>query len=110
MYKRQILPQIVSSLVDRRLDVLSAVVAPRWYVEPEERFAPPVEVRLESRFPSRVVDRLREMGHPVTEIEAFSRLIGPCHAIELVDGGPSRMDGSLAAVTDPRSAGLPAVR
>ena len=35
--------------------------------------------------------------------------LGHEHAIELVDGGPAA-GGSLAAATDPRSAGLPAVR
>jgi hypothetical protein len=35
-------------------------------------------------------------------------MLGHCHAIELIDGGPAA-DGSLAAATDPRSAGLPAV-
>jgi hypothetical protein len=37
-------------------------------------------------------------------------MLGHCHAIELVDGGPAAPDGSVAAATDPRSHGLPAVR
>ena len=49
------------------------------------------------------------MGHPVTRTAAVRRpSLGHCHAIELVDGGPAE-GGSLAAATDPRSAGLPAV-
>ena len=39
----------------------------------------------------------------------FNGALGHAHAIELVDGGPADPDGSLAAATDPRSAGLPAV-
>jgi len=37
----------------------------------------------------------------------FDAQLGHAHAIELVDGGPAS-GGSLAAVTDPRSEGLPA--
>jgi gamma-glutamyltranspeptidase len=73
-------------------------------------FAPPVEVRIEPRFATGVVDDLRSMRHPVTETPPFHPLLGHCHAIELVDGGPAADGGSLAAATDPRSAGLPAVR
>jgi gamma-glutamyltranspeptidase/glutathione hydrolase len=92
------------------VDIATATAAPRWFVEPEEHFAPPVEVRLESRFPPPVRDGLAARGHPVTELGAFEGLLGHCHAIELVGGGPAAPGGSLAAATDPRSAGLPAVR
>jgi hypothetical protein len=47
------------------------------------------------------------MGHAVTRTAAFDSLLGHCHAIELVDDGPADQ-GTLAAATDPRSAGLPA--
>jgi gamma-glutamyltranspeptidase / glutathione hydrolase len=106
----QIHAQVVSGLVDGGLDVQEAVSAPRWFVEPEQHFAPPVEVRVEPRFAAGVVDELRSMGHPLTESAPFHPLLGHCHAIELVDGGPATEGGSLAAATDPRSAGLPAVR
>jgi gamma-glutamyltranspeptidase len=78
-------------------------------VEPEEHFAPPVDVRLEPRFAPGIAQALRDLGHPLTEIDAFDSTVGHCHAIELVAGGPTAPDGSLAAATDPRSAGLPAV-
>jgi hypothetical protein len=42
-------------------------------------------------------------------MEAFDSGLGHAHAIELVGGGPAVDGGSLAAATDPRSAGLPAV-
>ncbi len=106
----QILAQVVSGLVDLRRDVRTAVQAPRWFVEPEEHFAPPVEVRAEPRFPDGVLDDLRRLGHPVNEVAPFDSRLGHCHAIELVAGGPAAADGSVAAATDPRSAGLPAVR
>ncbi len=104
----QIHAQVVSNLVDGAVDVATAVGAPRWFVEPAEHFAPPIEVRAEPRFPAGVLDRLEDMGHPVTRTDPFDPLLGHCHAIELVDGGPLA-GGSLAAATDPRSEGLPAV-
>lgn len=104
----QIHAQVVSALVDGGLDVATTVGAPRWFVEPAAHFAPPVDVRVEPRFRPGLVDELRAMGHPVTEVAPFDGLLGHCHAIELVAGGPAAPDGTLAAATDPRSAGLPA--
>ena len=92
------------------MDIRTGVSAPRWFVEPDEHFAPPVEVRAEPRFAPGVLEELEAMGHPVTRTEAFDSLLGHCHAIELVNGGPAAAEGSLATATDPRSDGLPAVR
>jgi gamma-glutamyltranspeptidase len=105
----QIHAQFVSAVVDGGVDIATAVGAPRWFVEPETHFAPPVEVRLEPRFGDGIAEALAEMGHPVTLVESFDSLMGHEHAIELVAGGPADDDGSVAATTDPRSAGLPAV-
>ena len=66
-------------------------------------------VRAERRYPAAILDELESMGHPVSRTIPFNGLLGHAHAIELVDGGPANRDGSLAAATDPRSAGLPAV-
>jgi gamma-glutamyltranspeptidase/glutathione hydrolase len=104
----QIHAQVVSALVDGGLDVASAVAMPRWFVEPEEHFDPPDAVRAEPRFRDGLLDGLAALGHPLTETAPFDGWLGHCHAIELVDGGPSD-GGTLAAATDPRSAGLPAV-
>jgi gamma-glutamyltranspeptidase/glutathione hydrolase len=106
----QIHAQVVSALVDGAVDVATAVSAPRWFVEPARHFAPPVEVRAEPRFGDGVLEALESLGHPVTRTQPFDGWLGHAHAIELVDGGPTSDDGSLAAATDPRSAGLPAVR
>ena len=57
-----------------------------------------------------VLEALEELGHPVTRMEPFDSRLGHAHAIELVRGGPAADGGSLAAATDPRSAGLPAAR
>jgi gamma-glutamyltranspeptidase len=104
----QIAAQVISSLVDEAVDVRTAVSRSRWFVEPLEHFAPPVDVRAEPRFARGVLEELEAKGHPMERIAPFDSLVGHCHAIELVDGGPARR-GSLAAATDPRSAGLPAV-
>ena len=105
----QIHAQFVSDVVDRGLDIAQAVAAPRWSVEPRFHFDPPREVIVESRFEPPFVDALASMGHPVIPGGGLEAGIGHQHAIELVDGGPAAPDGSVAAVTDPRSAGLPAV-
>jgi gamma-glutamyltranspeptidase/glutathione hydrolase len=105
----QVHAQLVSALVDGELDIRTAVTAPRWYVEPEAHFAPPVAVRLESRHRTGIAEALEALGHPVTIARPFDSNLGHEHAIELVDGGSATPDGSLAAATDPRSAGLPAV-
>ncbi|MBA2382589.1 MAG: gamma-glutamyltransferase [Chloroflexi bacterium] len=105
----QIHAQVVSALVDGAVDVATAVGAPRWFVDGNEHFAPPVDVRVERRYSPAILDALEAMGHPVTRTIPFNGNLGHAHAIELVDGGPADADGSLAAATDPRSAGLPAV-
>jgi len=105
----QIHAQVVSALVDRGADIATAIGGPRWFVEPREHYAPPVDVLIEPRFEAGVLEGLAALGHPVTPAEPFDGNLGHCHAIELVNGGPGD-GGSLAAATDPRSAGLPAVR
>jgi gamma-glutamyltranspeptidase / glutathione hydrolase len=104
----QIHAQVVSALVDGSVDIGTAVAAPRWFVEPAEHFAPPLEVRAEPRFAAGVLEALEAVGHPVDRVASFDSGLGHCHAIELVAGGPAAPDGSLAAATDPRSHGLPA--
>jgi gamma-glutamyltranspeptidase/glutathione hydrolase len=105
----QIHAQLVSDLVDGGLDVRTAVAAPRWFVEPERHFAPPTALRVEPRFGPGILAALAEMGHDLRETEPFDSWLGHEHAIELVEGGPGTDGGSVAAATDPRSAGLPAV-
>lgn len=104
----QIHAQLVSALVDGELDIRTAVTAPRWYVEPAAHFLAPVDVRLESRLRAGIAEALQAKGHPVTMAAPFDSNHGHEHAIELLDGGPAA-GGSLAATTDPRCEGLPAV-
>jgi gamma-glutamyltranspeptidase/glutathione hydrolase len=104
----QIHAQLVSALVDGGVDVATAVAAPRWYVEPADHFAPPLDVRLEPRHGPGVAAALEAMGHTLIPTDPFDSNLGHEHAIECVNGGPGAVDGSVAAATDPRSAGLPA--
>jgi gamma-glutamyltranspeptidase/glutathione hydrolase len=105
----QIHAQFVSAVVDGRVDIGTAVAAPRWSVEPRELLAPPTDVFVEPRHEPGIAEALRARGHDLQPTAPFDSGLGHEHAIELVDGGPARPDGSLAATTDPRSEGLPAV-
>jgi len=105
----QIHAQFVSDVVDGGLDIAGAVAAPRWSAEPRFHFDPPREVVIESGFEPGFLEALAAMGHPLVPAGGYEAGIGHQHAIELVEGGPAAPDGSVAAVTDPRSAGVPAV-
>lgn len=104
----QIHAQLVSALVDGGADVAAAVAAPRIAVEPDGWLAPPVAVKADGNPADGILGELRRLGHRVERV-AYDGTLGHEHAIELVDGGPAA-GGTLAAATDPRSAGLPAVR
>jgi gamma-glutamyltranspeptidase/glutathione hydrolase len=105
----QIHAQFVSAVVDGRLDIRTAIAAPRFYIEPADHFAPPTSVLLEPRHAAGTDDALRALGHELAPTAPFDSGLGHEHAIELVGGGPATDDGSVVAATDPRSAGLPAV-
>ncbi len=105
----QVHAQLITALVDGGLDIRTAIAAPRWFVEPDAHFAPPDAVLAEPRFPSGVLEALEAMGHHIHRTSPFDSALGHQHAIELLAGGPAVDGGSVAATTDPRSAGLPAV-
>lgn len=104
----QIHVQLVSALVDGGADIATAVSAPRITVEPDGWMAPPLNVLADGDPAEGVLDGLAALGHRVRRVP-FTGDTGHEHAIELVDGGPAA-GGTLAATTDPRSLGLPAVR
>ena len=104
----QIHVQLVSALVDGGTDIATAVAAPRITVEPDGWLAPPVRVLTDGELPDGMEAALLERGHRLGHV-SYDGGLGHEHAIELLDGGPAA-GGSLAATTDPRSAGLPAVR
>ena len=107
----QIHAQVVSALVDGGVDVATAVAAPRWFVGAGASTSRRRSTSaLEPRYRAGVVEALAGAGPPASTRRGRSTAAsGHEHAIELVDGGPAASDGSLAAATDPRSAGLPAV-
>jgi gamma-glutamyltranspeptidase len=104
----QIHAQLVSALVDGGADIRTAVAAPRVVVEPAGWFAPPVMVLADGELAPGVTAELAALGHEVGR-RAYDGSLGHEHAIELVDGGPAA-GGTLAAISDPRSMGLAAVR
>ncbi len=103
----QIHAQVVAALVDGGLPVEAAVAMPRWFVDPAAHFAPPRVVRIEPRVGPATLAALAGLEHELDVVDPFSSALGHCHAIELVEGGPTT-GGTLAAATDPRSEGLPA--
>lgn len=104
----QIHASLVSALVDGGADLATAVAAPRVTVEPDGWFAPPVAVFADGELVPGVAEDLRQLGHRLERAE-YDGTLGHEHGIELVDGGPAA-GGTLAAIADPRSAGLAAVR
>ena len=102
----QIHAMFVSAIVDGGADIATAVAAPRVTVEPDGWLAPPTRVQVDGALAPGVEAALRELGHRVDHVP-YDGSLGHEHAIELVDGGPAA-GGTLAATTDPRSAGLPA--
>ncbi len=104
----QIHVQLVSALVDGLADLATAVAAPRVTVEPDGWLAPPVAVEADGELAPGVEEDLRSRGHRLARVP-FDGSLGHEHGIELVDGGPAA-GGSLAAIADPRSVGLAAVR
>jgi gamma-glutamyltranspeptidase / glutathione hydrolase len=104
----QIHAQFVSAIVDGGVDIGTAISAPRWFIEPREVLTRPTDVHLEPRHEPGIAEALRDLGHDLVPTDRFDSVVGHEHAIEVVEGGPAA-GGSLAAATDPRSEGLPAV-
>ena len=88
--------QLLARLVDDRVDPAAALAAPRWVVD-----AGDFSVRIEDRFPSAVVERLRRFGHRLTLVGGFEDSMGHAQVIRIDNGG-------LTAASDPRCEGLAA--
>jgi len=88
---------LVTRIVDRGLDPQAAVEAPRWLFGrtwgEETR-----SLRLEDRFGDGVRESLRERGHEVETVEAWSDLMGHAQVIRVDPGG-------LTGASDPRADG-----
>lgn len=76
-----------------------AITAPRWLLG-RTWGLPSDSLKLESRFPAEVVERLRELGHEIELLADFDETVG--HAGAIV----RRPDGTLVGGADPRSDGI----
>ena len=105
----QIHVQLVSALVDGGADIATAVAAPRITVEPDGWLAPPVRVLADGELVDRGRGGARERGPPPRATCRTTAAWGTSTRSSwwTADRRPA---GRLAAATDPRSAGLPAVR
>jgi gamma-glutamyltranspeptidase/glutathione hydrolase len=95
----QTLAAVATRVLDFGLDVQAAVEAPRWlYGRTWGR--PTRALSLEARFEARVAADLRERGHAVNMIEAWSDTMGHAQAV-----WRDRASGLLIGAGDPRADG-----
>jgi len=93
--------QLLSGLLDLRLDLQAAMEAPRWvHSAPGDRF-PASALVLEERFGRAVVDGLAARGHEVIVTDPLDVIMGTAQMIE-VDRG----HGCYVASGDPRGDGV----
>jgi len=92
--------QILSSIIDYKLNIQEAIFAPRWMF-PGTIYEKPRVLLMEERFPSEVVEGLRALGHKVDVIEPFSSLMGHAHGI-VIDKDRKVLHGGA----DPRGDGV----
>jgi gamma-glutamyltranspeptidase/glutathione hydrolase len=76
----------------------AAVSAPRWLLG-RTWGSPSITLKLESRWPERLVAALTAAGHPIELVDAFSDLVGHAGAIARLP------NGVLEGAADPRSDG-----
>jgi gamma-glutamyltranspeptidase len=89
---------VFSRIVHHGYDLQAAVTAPRWLLGRTWGSAS-TTLKLESRFPKAVSDALRDAGHKVEIVDAFTSLMGHAGAITL------DRNGVLSGAADPRSDG-----
>ncbi len=88
--------QLLARLVDDGADAAVALAAPRWVVDPGD-----LSVRIEDRFPTPVLDGLRDAGHRLVPVGSFDDCMGHAQLIRIDESG-------LTAASDPRCEGLAA--
>ena len=93
--------QILSSIIDYGLNIQEAIYWPRWLL-PGTIYEKHKVLLMEERFPSRVVERLKSLGHRVKTVEPFSSLMGHAQGIVI-----SKDNNVLYGGADPRGDGLP---
>jgi len=90
--------QVLSALVDTRLDPQSALDLPRFCIKVE---AAGGRVAIEEGMPQETIDSLTEMGHPVDEVTGYERALFGRGQVILRDAET----GVLCAGSDPRADG-----
>jgi gamma-glutamyltranspeptidase/glutathione hydrolase len=90
--------QVLSALVDHRLDPQSALDLPRFCIDVEESGG---RVALEEGIPADVVSALEKMGHPIYTVRGYDRSLFGRGQVILRDVET----GVLAAGSDPRADG-----
>ena len=83
--------QMITNFIDHGFDVQRMIDAPRW------RSLEGLELAVESRFPKDVTVQLRERGHEVQVVDAWTDLMGGAVAVQI-----DHEKGSFAGAGDPR--------
>jgi gamma-glutamyltranspeptidase len=91
--------QVYTALARYGLNIQAAIELPRWVHGAEQAGGGEV-LRMESRFPSETLARLREMGHPVVEMGPWDSSMGHAHGI-VIDAARGVYHGG----SDPRADG-----
>ncbi len=91
---------VVTRIVDHKLSPQDAIEAPRWLYG-RTWGAATNSVQLESRIPEEVANALRRLGHPISIVEPYAKIMGHAGAI-LIDQQTHMQYGA----SDPRSDGI----
>ncbi|MEX1254668.1 MAG: gamma-glutamyltransferase [Dehalococcoidia bacterium] len=97
--------QVITNLVDRRLDPQSAIDAPKWVLTARGDLAPKWvltargDLALEGRFPQETLDELSKRGHRVKPGAAWETTFSRSQLVA------RRADGTLLAASDLRGEG-----
>ncbi len=101
----QIHAQLLHAIVERGLDVQSAIDAPRWIAGrphvPGREDVMTDTVVVESRMPDAVVEALTRRGHRVDRLESFDHTMGHAQAVFI-----DRERGTFSGGSDPRADSL----
>jgi gamma-glutamyltranspeptidase/glutathione hydrolase len=96
--------QVLTNLLDFAMDPQDAIERPRFIQGRMRPTDPDDRLRVESRVPAATQAALRDLGHPLDSVEAWSWTMGHAHALT---GGRDRAGGRLyAGGADPRGDGL----
>lgn len=101
----QIHVQLLHAIIERGIDVQSAIDAPRWVAG--RPHVPGIEdvmtdtVVVESRMPGDLVESLTRRGHEVDRLGPFDHTMGHAHAIQI-----DRERGTFSGGSDPRADSL----